>query len=197
MEDMDGADAHEVTMLLQAWRSGDENALNRLFPVVYDELRRMAAVHLAAERINHTLQPTALVNEVYLRLLPRETASVEDRAQFLGVAAQAIRRVLVDHGRSKARAKRGGGRMQVTLTGGLVQDDPVNLDILDLDRALQRLGEADPVDQKLVELKYFGGLTEAEVAGVLKISQRTVRRRWVFARAWLARELKSGNREDL
>ncbi len=182
---------HEVTRLLHAWRSGDENALNRLFPVVYDELRKMAAGHLAAERIDHTLQPTALVHEAYLRLLPRETASVEDRAQFLSVAAQAIRRILVDHGRAKARAKRGGGQVRVTLTSSKAQEDPVDLDILDLDRALLKLGESDPVDQKVVELKYFGGLTDGEVAGVLELSERTVRRHWVFARAWLARELRS------
>ncbi len=186
---MDRSQAHEVTMLLQAWRSGDEDALNRLFPVVYDELRRMAAGHLAAERIDHSRQPTALVNEVYLRLLPRETASVEDRAQFLSVAAQAIRRVLVDHGRKKARSKRGGGHLRVTLTSSLAKEDPVDLDILDLDHALQRLGAADPVDQKVVELKYFGGLTDVEAAAVLNISERTVRRHWVYARAWLAREL--------
>jgi RNA polymerase sigma factor (TIGR02999 family) len=181
---------HEVTRLLHAWRTGDENALNDLFPVVYDELRKMAAGHLASERFDHTLQPTALVHEAYLRLLPRETASVEDRAQFLSVAAQAIRRVLVDHGRGRARIKRGGGHLRVTLTSSLAKEDPVNLDILDLDAALERLGAADAIDLKVVELKYFGGLTDAEVAGVMKISERTVRRHWVYARAWLARELK-------
>ncbi len=183
---------HEVTRLLHAWRTGDENALNDLFPVVYDELRKMAARHLASERIDHTLQPTALVHEAYLRLLPRETASLEDRAQFLSVAAQAIRRVLVDHGRGRARIKRGGGYVRVTLTSSLAKEDPVNLDILDLDAALERLGAADAVDLKVVELKYFGGLTDAEVAGVMNISERTVRRHWVYSRAWLARELKPG-----
>jgi RNA polymerase sigma-70 factor (ECF subfamily) len=188
---MGESNAHEVTMLLNAWRSGDENALNRLFPVVYDELRKMAARHLAAERLSHTLQPTALVNEVYLRLLPRENASVQDRAQFLSVAAQAIRRVLVDHGRGKARAKRGGGHLRVTLTDSQAQEDPVDLDILDLDHALQRLGESDPLYLMVVELLFFGGLTVGASAGVRGISERTVRRRWVYSRAWLARELKS------
>ena len=180
---------HEVTQLLHAWRSGDDDALNRLFPLLYDELRAMAAGHLRRERPDHTLQPTALVHEAYLRLLPRKEASVEDRAQFLSVAAQAIRRVLVDHGRGKARAKRGGGQVRVTLTGKVATEGPLDLDILDLDRALERLGEADPIDQKVVELKYFGGLSDAEAAKVLACSERTVRRRWIYARAWLFREL--------
>jgi RNA polymerase sigma factor (TIGR02999 family) len=184
---------HEVTQLLHAWRSGDDDALNRLFPLLYDELRAMAAGHLRRERPDHTLQPTALVHEAYLRLLPRKEASVEDRAQFLSVAAQAIRRVLVDHGRGKARAKRGGGQVRVTLTGKVAKEGPLDLDILDLDRALERLGEADPMDQKVVELKYFGGLSDAEAAKVLDCSERTVRRRWIYARAWLFREL---NPED-
>jgi len=184
---------HEVTRLLQAWRSGDEDALNRLFPLLYDELRQMAAGHLRHERPDHTLQPTALVHEAYLRLLPRKEAAVQDRAQFLSVAAQAIRRVLVDHGRSKASAKRGGGQVRVTLTGKVAKEGPLDLDILDLDHALERLGDADPMDYKVVELKYFGGLSDQEAAHVLDCSERTIRRRWVYARSWLFRELQPGD----
>ena len=182
---------HEVTRILQAWNSGDGEALDRLFPLVYDELRGLAAGHLSRERAGHTLQPTALVHEAYLRLLPRDSVSVEDRSQFLAVAAQAIRRVLVDHARGKARVKRGGDRLQVTLTGAVAQEPGLDLDILDLDLALERLGQENAQDQQLVELKFFGGLTDREAAGVLDCSERTVRRRWVFARAWLYRELGS------
>jgi RNA polymerase sigma-70 factor (ECF subfamily) len=187
--------AHDVTRLLHAWSSGDEDALSRLFPLLYDELREMAAGHLRRERPDHTLQPTALVHEAYLRLLPRKQASVQDRAQFLSVAAQAIRRVLVDHGRSRASAKRGGGQVRVTLTGKVAKEGPLDLDILDLDRAMTRLGEADPVDHRVVELKYFGGLSDQEAAQVLACSERTIRRRWVYARAWLFRELQPGGAE--
>jgi len=186
---------HEVTRILQAWNSGQAGALDRLFPLVYDELRGLAAGHLRRERAGHTLQPTALVHEAYLRLLPRDTVSVEDRSQFMAVAAQAIRRVLVDHGRSKGRAKRGGDRLRVTLTGEVGQQPELDLDILDLDRALERLGLENELDQKVVELKFFGGLTDLEAAGVLDCSERTLRRRWVFARAWLYRELNADGRQ--
>jgi RNA polymerase sigma factor (TIGR02999 family) len=185
--------AHEVTRLLHAWRAGDEDALNRLFPLLYDELRQMAAGHLRRERPDHTLQPTALVHEAYLRLLPRKEAFVQDRAQFLSIAAQAIRRVLVDHGRRKASAKRGGGQVRVTLTGKVAKEGPLEFDILDLDRALTRLGESDPMDHRVVELKYFGGLSDQEAADVLDCSERTIRRRWVYARSWLFRELQPGS----
>lgn len=192
---MAGTSPHEVTRILQAWNSGDGEALDRLFPLVYDELRGLAAGHLRHERAGHTLQPTALVHEAYLRLLPRDSVSIEDRSQFMAVAAQAIRRVLVDHGRSKGRIKRGGDRLRVTLTGGLASEPELDLDILDLDRAMERLGLESEMDQKVVELKFFGGLTDREAAALLDCSERTLRRRWVFSRAWLFKELKSGGKQ--
>ena len=189
---MTGSGKHDVTRLLHAWGAGDEMALKDLFPLVYDELRALAASQLKGERVDHTLQPTALVHEAFLRLLPRKDASVQDRVQFMAVASQAIRRVLVDHGRARAAAKRGGDRVRVTLTGEISSEPELDIDILDLDRGLQRLGEADPVDQKVVELRFFGGLSDAEAAAVLGVSERTIRRRWVYSRAWLYRELQPG-----
>lgn len=186
---------HEVTRLLRAWKAGDEDALNRLFPILYDELRSVAASHLRRERPDHTLQPTALVNEAYLRILPRQGVAAEDRVQFIGIAVQAIRRILVDHAREKLRMKRGGNRHRVTLTARLAREDPVDVEILDMDRALTRLGEDDPLNQQVVELRYFGGLSETEVGRFLGISERTVRRRWVYSRAWLFRELASEGRD--
>ena len=189
---MSGSGKHDVTRLLQAWGDGDEGALEKLFPLVYDELRALAASQLKGERVGHTLQPTALVHEAFLRLLPRKNASVGDRVQFMAVASQAIRRVLVDYGRARAAAKRGGDRVRVTLTGEISSEPELDIDILDLDRGLTRLGEADPIDQKVVELRFFGGMSDAEVAAALDISERTVRRRWVYSRAWLYRELQPG-----
>lgn len=178
----------EITRLLAEWRSGDAEALDRLFPLVYGPLREIAARQLRGERAGHTLQPTALVNEAYLRLVRRDGAVVEDRAQFLAVAAQAIRRILVDHAREKGRLKRGGGRLRVTLSEEVASDAP-DLDMVALDDALARLGEQHPENQQVVELRFFGGLSEKEVATVLGLSERTVRRRWTYARAWLFREL--------
>jgi RNA polymerase sigma-70 factor (ECF subfamily) len=188
-----GPGGHDVTRLLKAWSAGDAGALKQLFPLVYDELRALAGAQLKGERVDHTLQPTALVHEAFLRLLPRKDASVEDRVQFMAVASQAIRRVLVDHGRARAAAKRGGDRVRVTLTGAISSEPEPEIDILALDRGLKRLGEADAVDQQVVELRFFGGLSDAEAAAVLGISARTVRRRWAYSRAWLYRELQSGS----
>jgi len=189
---LNGSDKHDMTRLLRAWGAGDEGALEQLFPFVYDELRALAAGQLKGERADHTLQPTALVHEAFLRLLPRKSATVEDRVQFMAVASQAIRRVLVDHGRARAAAKRGADRVRVTLTGEISSKPGVDIDILDLDRGLKRLGQADPMDQKVVELRFFGGLSDAEASTALGISERTVRRRWTYSRAWLFRELQSG-----
>ena len=189
---MTGSGEHEVTRLLRAWGSGDEGALEQLFPLLYDELRALAAAQLRRERVDHTLQPTALVHEAFLRLLPRKSASVEDRVQFMAIASQAIRRVLVDYGRARAAAKRGGDRLRVTLTGEVRSEPELDIDILDLDRGLERLGQADSLGQKVVELRFFGGLSDAEAAAALGVSERTVRRRWVYSRAWLFRELRAG-----
>ncbi|MGD8375207.1 MAG: sigma-70 family RNA polymerase sigma factor [Acidobacteriota bacterium] len=188
MSDLSEAPGQEITRLLARWRGGDAEALDRLFPLVYGPLREIAARQMRVERPGHTLQPTALVNEAYLRLVRRDGAVVEDRAQFLAVAAQAIRRILVDHAREKGRLKRGGGRLRVTLSEE-VAADARDLDLVALDEALERLGEQDPENQQVVELRFFGGLSEKEVATVLGLSERTVRRRWTYARAWLFREL--------
>jgi RNA polymerase sigma factor (TIGR02999 family) len=158
-------------------------------PLVYDEMRAVAARHLRGERPDHTLQPTALVHEAYLRLAQRRSTDWESRAHFLGVASQAIRRVLVEHARARRRDKRGGGRLRVTLSDEMALGRGPDLDVLALDEALTRLGEEDPTDQRVVELRFFGGLSVKETAKVLGVVERTVHRRWTFARAWLFREL--------
>jgi len=180
-----------VTELLQALREGDRGALDRLMPLVYEELRAIAARHLRGERKDHTLQPTALANEAYLRLLDRHSPQWESRAHFLGVAAQAIRRILVEHARARAREKRGGGQLRVTLTDS-IEERERDFDVLALDQALERLGAEEPEDREVVVLRYFGGLSVKEVAAVLGVSERTVHRRWEFARSWLYRELGGG-----
>jgi RNA polymerase sigma factor (TIGR02999 family) len=157
---------------------------------VYQELRALAAYHMAKERGGHTLQPTALVHEVYLRMASQDM-SWENRAQFLCVAAQQIRRVLVDHARAHNSQKRGGKLMRVTLSDVTAGDR--DFDLLELSRAMDRLAEHSPQDCEIVELKYFGGLKEPEIAELLDIGVRTVRRRWAFARAWLFRELGMDN----
>jgi RNA polymerase sigma factor (TIGR02999 family) len=180
----------DVTQLLQALGEGDRRALDRLLPLVYDEMREIAARHMRRERPDHTLQPTALAHEAYLRLCQRESPQWESRAHFLGVAAQAIRRILVEHARARQRDKRGGGWVRVTLSNGPAGPQDLDFDVLALDQALERLGEEDPEDQKVVELRFFGGLSVKETAHVLGVSERTVHRRWSFAKAWLYRELK-------
>jgi RNA polymerase sigma factor (TIGR02999 family) len=187
---------HDVTMLLQAIGKGDRSAMDRLVPLLYDEIREIAARHMARERKDHTLQPTALVNEAYMRLIDRREPDWENRTHFLGVASQVIRRVLVEHARARNRDKRGGGALMVTLSEGLAGGPAVDLDILALDRALDKLGESDPDERQVVELRFFGGMSVPEVAKVLGVSTRTVERRWTYARAWLFRELKGGGEQE-
>lgn len=178
----------EVTVLLHALRNGDRSALDRLQPLVYDELRAVAARQLRGERRDHTLQPTELVHEAYLRLLDRHSPDWQSRAHFLGVAAQTIRRILVEHARARSREKRGGGLLRVTLSESMRTDEP-DLDLLALDDALEKLGREDRADLEIVVLRYFGGLSVKEIAEVRGISERTVHRRWEFAKAWLYRAL--------
>jgi RNA polymerase sigma factor (TIGR02999 family) len=182
-------DQHDVTQLLQAVRDGDREALDRVMSLVYDEMRRIAAWHLKRERPDHTLQPTELVHEAYMRMVQRESRNWENRAHFLGVATQAIRRILVEHARARARDKRGGGAIRVTLSEGQAADQTIDIDMLTLDEVLTRLGEEEPIEQKIVELRFFGGLTEEETARLLGVSRRTVARHWAFAKAWLYREM--------
>lgn len=181
----------EVTDLLQQWSDGRREALDELFPLLYRELRGLAAAQLRREFGRRSLQPTELVNEAYLRLVPHRGGHLASRAQFMAVAARAMRTLLVDRARARNAAKRGG-------PGGdaVVQIDPVSLqpgaDLLDLDDALVRLASVDRRQSRIVELKYFGGLTLDEIAGVLEISPATVSREWTHARAWLFAELKDG-----
>src|SRR5512135_1317036 len=180
----------EVTRLLREWSAGDRNALEKLLPLVYDELRRRAGAYLRSERAGHTLQPTALVHEAYLKLVGGEAIAWKDRAHFFGVAARAMRQVLVDHARARNTAKRGEGHVLVALEdAGGAATPPRNLDLLDLDRALSKLAGLDERQSRLVELRLFAGLTIEESAEVLAISHATVSREWRHAEAWLQREM--------
>jgi RNA polymerase sigma factor (TIGR02999 family) len=175
----------DVTQLLLAWQAGDRDALDRMLPLVYDELHRLAAGYLRRERPDHTLQPTALVHEAYLRLVKQRQVDWRNRAQFLGVAAGMMRRILVNHARDRSAAKRAGGRKQVSLS--LVEDGraPPDVDLIALEDALARLAALDERKGRVVELRFFGGLAMDEIAEVLGISRATVEREWSFARAWL------------
>jgi RNA polymerase sigma factor (TIGR02999 family) len=183
-----------VTVLLGEWSRGNHDALNQLLPVVYAELRRVAARQLRRERPNHTLQPTALVHEAYLRLVDQRQLDWQGRAHFFGVAAQVMRRVLVDHARRRAADKRGQGVPRVPIDEAYEVATSSELPILALDHALDRLQQLDANLARLVELRAFGGLTIEEAAHVLSVSPATVKRDWRTARAWLTRELDSTTR---
>jgi RNA polymerase sigma factor (TIGR02999 family) len=177
-----------VSQLLQAWGQGDLQAREDLVPLVYQQLRKQAAAYLRRERQDHTLQPTALVNEAYIRLLGQQRVSWLNRAQFFGVAAQIMRRILVDHARERQAAKRPGG-IRVTLDDGIGTVQPRDCELLMLDDALKELAELDERQAHIVELKYFGGLSEEEVAAALSLSRTTITREWQSARAWLYRRM--------
>jgi RNA polymerase sigma factor (TIGR02999 family) len=178
-----------VTNLLQAWGGGDSAALDRLVPIVYDELHRQADHLLRRESPGHTLQTTALVHEAYLRLVDQRQAHWQNRAQFFGIAAQLMRRILVDHFRRHRAAKRGGAAAQVTLDESAMETPGQDVDILALDEALTRLADLDQQAAHVVELRYFTGLGIEETAEALGISPATVKRAWTMARVWLKREL--------
>lgn len=181
---------HLVTELLQRWSGGDREALDQLVPLVYKELHRLAAGYLRDERPDHTLQSTALVNEAYLRLVNLDGMPWQNRAHFYGVAAQILRRILVDHARERNAAKRGsGGNNKVSLDQALTVPAQQSLDLVALDDSLNRLAEFDPRKARLVELRYFAGLPVHEVAEVLGISPATVHREWAIARTWLYRNM--------
>jgi RNA polymerase sigma factor (TIGR02999 family) len=193
------AAAPDVTGLLRAWGAGDEAALEALLPVVYAELRRQADRAMRRESAGHTLQTTALVHEAYLRLVDQGRAEWQNRAQFFGVAAQLMRRILVDHARGRLADKRGGGAQRITLghadvAAPTARDDEV--DLLALHEALTRLAAMDPRQARVVELRYFGGLTIEETAAALDISVATVKREWAVARAWLRRELSDARGDE-
>lgn len=182
----------EVTQLLADWQSGDQQALEVLMPLVYKELHRLADHYLRRERVGHTLQATALINEAYLRIIKQDEVNWQNRAHFFGVAAQMMRRILVDHARSHLYAKRGGGAQKLTINEAIdVPQQERDLDLVALDDALQRLEQIDPQQSKIIELRFFGGLTIEETAEVLGISPATIKREWNWAKAWLYRELKN------
>jgi RNA polymerase sigma factor (TIGR02999 family) len=179
----------DVTKLLHAWSLGDRSALEQLIPLVERELRRLARGYMARERKGHTLQPTALVHEVFLRLVQGTTLRYQDRAHFLGIAAKLMRRVLVDHARTRGFQKRGGGAVRVPLEEDLLSAPAPDLDVVALDRALTAFAAIDPRKSRVVELRFFGGLSVEETAAVLEVSTDTVKRDWRLARQWLLREL--------
>lgn len=177
-----------VTRLLRAWQDGDPDAADRLIPLVYAELRAIAGRHMRAEREGHTLQPTALVNEAFVRLVDQRSTEWQSRAHFLAIGSRIMRRILVDHTRRRRAAKRDGG-IQVTLGDSLSVTESTTLDLLLVDDALTRLAALDERRARVVELRFFGGLDNAAAAEVLGVSVATVKRDWVLAKAWLQREL--------
>jgi RNA polymerase sigma-70 factor (ECF subfamily) len=180
-----------VTQLLQQWSHGDDSALAELTPLVYEELRRLAHHYMKGERPDHTLQTTALVNEAYLRLADQTASNWQSRAHFFAVAARAMRQILVSYARSNRAQKRGGGVARIELDESAILSPEQSKEIVDLHEALERLGTLDSRKARVVELKYFGGLNYDEIAEVMKVSTVTVRRDWVFAKAWLYDELQS------
>ena len=178
-----------ITELLERWSQGDEKALDQLTPLVYDELHRLAGAYLRRERREHTLQPTALVNEAYLKLTDQRKPRWQNRAQFFGVAARLMRRILVDHARTHYASKRGGDRYNVSLKNVGAFGAQPDADLLALHDVLDRLAQLDPQQGRLVELRFFGGLTIEETAEVMGVSHATVEREWKIAKAWLKREL--------
>jgi RNA polymerase sigma factor (TIGR02999 family) len=179
----------EVSVLLAAWTNGNEAARDELIPLIYDELRRLAGRHMAQERSDHSLQATALVHEVYVRLTDQRQVHWQNRAHFFALASRLMRRILVDHARARQSAKRGGDARHVSLDEAMVVSEETAADLVALDAALTRLAAMDSRKCEVVELRYFGGLTLEEVAEVLKISPITVRRDWSTAKAWLYRDI--------
>jgi len=180
-----------VSILLGKWRAGDQEALQVLIPLVYEELRRFAQHHLRRERPDHTLQSTALVHEAYLRLNKQTPADVENRAHFLAVASQLMRQILVDHARKHRAAKRGGG-LKLELEDAMAVQKTRNIDLIALDHALNELARLDPQQSRIVEMRFFGGLSIEDTAEVIGVSRTTVKREWATARAWLLREMGRG-----
>jgi RNA polymerase sigma factor (TIGR02999 family) len=178
-----------ITRLLNAWQQGDAGARDRLFVLVYEELRRRAAAHLRRERRDHTLRPTALVHEAYLRLMGQDRAQWQGRSQFFAIASETMRRVLVDHARERKAAKRGGTAVRVALEEDVASTDAREVDLIALDTALDELAALDPRKSRLVEMRFFGGLEMEEIAAVLGISRATADRDWRFARRWLYRRM--------
>ena len=189
----DSPDTTAITQLLASWTGGKREALDRLVPLVYEDLRRLADGYMRREQ-DVSLQPTALVHETYVRLIDQRHVTWKNRAHFLGVAAGVMRRILVDHARARRAEKRGRGWERITLTGEAVAANSASIDALALHEALERLAAFDPRQERIVELRYFGGLTIDETAEVLAISSATVAREWTIAKAWLRAELSASDR---
>jgi len=188
-EEITARDRSEVTRWLIAGNAGDARALEALLPLVYDELHRQAVRFFHRERAGHTLQPTALVHEVYLRLINQHEVNWQNRAQFFGIAAEMMRRILVSHARGRQAEKRGGAAQRITLDEGVAATPERDLNLLALDEALTRLGQLDPQKSRIVELRFFTGLSVEETAEVMGVSPRTIDRQWQTAKAWLYREI--------
>jgi RNA polymerase sigma factor (TIGR02999 family) len=188
--------SHDVTQLLHDWSEGDKQAAEQLMPLVYDELRRLARGYLRRERPDHTLQPTALVNEAYLKLIDQRRVNWQNRHHFFGIAAQMMRRILVDHAREHATEKRGGSRCKLSLDAADIPSTGERAqELVALDEALQKLAEVFPRKGRVVELRFFGGFSVGETAGVLGVSDKTVMREWESAKLWLYREMDSEGAE--
>ena len=186
-------DRSQVTELLKQWTDGRQDALDQLIPRIYSELRKLASSYLRRERADHSLQPTALVHEAFLKLVDQHAVQWQNRAHFFGIAAQAMRRILVDHARAHAAEKRGSGERPVAIDDNLPGGAGVDINVIALDEALCKLAALDRQQSRIVELRYFGGLTMEETAEALKISPATVGRDWTVAKAWLYAELKAGD----
>jgi RNA polymerase sigma factor (TIGR02999 family) len=184
--------AHEITQILQDWREGDKGAADRLFPLVYDELKRQARGYFSRERRDHTLQPTALVHETYLRIADQSSLAAENRLHFYALASRAMRQILVDHARGHKAIKRGGAAQRFSIEDAGILPDESAADLLELNDALQKLEEVDERKSRVVDMRFFGGLKEQEIADVLGVTEKTVRRDWQFAKLWLYRELSQG-----
>jgi RNA polymerase sigma-70 factor (ECF subfamily) len=185
--------SHDVTVLLAEVTKGDQQAASKLIPLVYDELRRLAGRYMRRERADHTLQATALVHEAFLKLVQHQSVDWQNRAHFFGIAAQVMRHILVDHARGHGREKRGAGQQLVSVEEALVFSPEKSAELLKLDESLERLAKLDARQSKIVELRFFGGLTVEETAHVLGISPKTVKRDWSVAKAWLHGDLKQGH----
>ena len=188
-EKMSAPSSGEITELLLAWGNGDREALDKLMPIIYRELHKLASHYMRRESPGHTLQTTALVNEAYMKLIDQKI-TIRNRAQFLGIAANVMRRILIDHARAHVRQKRGAGAEIVSLDEAAVVSEVKAQDLIAIDEALIRLNEIDPYKSRIVEMKFFGGLTTDEIAELEKVSSRTVEREWRKARMWLYREIQ-------
>ncbi|MEP7038682.1 MAG: sigma-70 family RNA polymerase sigma factor [Acidobacteriota bacterium] len=185
--------SQQITQLLLDWSDGDKAALDELMPIVFDELRRLASHYMRGQRAGHTLQTTALVNEAYLRLIDSSRVNWQNRAHFFAISAQLMRRVLVDFARARNSRKRGGDQIKVTLDDKIEATFEKETNLVELNEALENLAKFSERQSQIVELRYFGGLTEEEIAETLNISTRTVRRDWSAARAWLYRQLSNND----